>query len=143
VGNADWFVASGTQRNNAIWLNPRGTEQFDGTHTNHVMYWLGMHASAFRATLTPPPVSGSREITMVYRVHGYFPDGTNRLLFASPSMTSGSALIPVNINVRGAQYMRIELEVNFISDPAPGFQEQGFPGGYRGIENAVILTTDY
>ena len=143
VGNADWFVTSGTRRNNAIWLNPRGTEQFSGTHINYVEYWLGMHASALRATLTPPPEAGSREITMVYRVRGYFPDRSSRLLYTSPAMTSGSALVPINVNIRGAEYMRIELEVNFIDDPAPGFPEQGFPGGYRGIENAVILTTDY
>ena len=141
VGNSAWFVTSGTPQNNAIWLNPRGTEQFSGTLSNHVTYWLGMHAVSFRAAFAPPPDSPSREITMVYRVHGLFPDRTSRLLYTSPLMTSASALIPIDINVRGAEYMQIELEVHFDNEPVQGFQEHGFPGGYRGIENAVILTT--
>jgi len=141
VSHPDWFVTNGTSRSNAIWLNPRGAEELSGTFVNSVTYWLGMHADRLRATLTPPPHDGLREVRLIYRVHGYFPDGSSRPLFTSSQMTHVSAPIPIDVNVRGVLNLRLELEVSFIGDQAPGFTSQGFPGGYRGIENAVILTT--
>ncbi|MCL2619088.1 MAG: hypothetical protein FWD98_08585 [Defluviitaleaceae bacterium] len=139
VANVQWFETGGTQRNNAIRLNPRGAEQFGGTLFNSVTYWLGAEAYEFRATLTPPPRDGSREVHLIYRIHGYFADGSNRPLHTSRVMTSNSAPNAVSIDVRNVRYLRLELEVRFVGDPAPGFPSHGFPGGYRGIENALVV----
>jgi hypothetical protein len=133
VGNAAQFSATGNDRSNRISL--RSTGSFNSrpdVFENHVVYPLNTLATTFKATLLPIS-SSSSDNTLLYRIYG-----DDLLLYTSPSIGTGSPQIPIEVNVSGVIQLKIEME-----QKAPAFFGSSSFSRIDGIENAVILTTDY
>ena len=100
-------------------------------YSNYVVYPLNAAAIRLTATLNPPKYPGFGP-ELVYTIYG---DGV--LLYTSPVFTGDTAPVTIDVDLSGVAQMKIEAVLvcrvwNSFSDAY-----------YRGIENAVIVTTDY
>jgi len=138
IEQSSWFDAGGDSRSNYIRIDPSqywggyiegGTEFF-----NSIVFPLNMAASSFRATLAQLP-SNWNSATWEYRIYG---DDT--LLYTSPIMRHSTEAIPIDIDVSGCMLLRIEASIIANSS---SFGMDFSDSKYRGIANAVIVTTDY
>jgi hypothetical protein len=100
-------------------------------YCNYVVYPLNTAATRFTATLNPPKYPAFKP-ELTYKVYG---DGA--LLYASPAFFGDSAAARVDIDVSGVKQMKIEAAL--VSSVWNSFND----AAYRGIEDAIIITTDY
>ena len=128
VGDAANFIATGDDGDNQVLLQRKDLNGGNVARENHVVYQINFPASSFRATLAPSP---DASITFEYRIFG---DG--RLLYTSPSIGSGSPLIPIDVNISGVSQLKIEITAR--NDRLYSHHTRSF-NGFRGIENAVIV----
>jgi len=127
VGDSNFFNASADSIR--IMVNAWEGERLADNrtrHTNYVVYALSDTATRFTATLNPPVGSGIAEL--VYNIYG---DG--RSLFTSPIMHQAVLPQQIDIDVTGVSELR--MEVVLIGDP-----QSINSSGYRGIENATVVT---
>ena len=99
VGAAFQFASSGDTDNNLIILMTRHWHVTNQTQENYVVYSLDATATRFTGSVNATPGG-----TAVYRFLG---DG--RLLHTSPSVGTGTPLIPFDIDVSGVRELRIEV----------------------------------
>ena len=129
IGDSEGYTIAGS----IIRINSRSqTTLRDGRSgfQNYVVYSLNSAATKFSAILNPPKY-GSFDPELTYTIYG---DGTRLYTI---SMTGDSAPVSVDLDVTGVQQFKIEVEL--VSRVWNSFDD----AFYRGIENAVILTTDY
>lgn len=137
IGDSGGFSASGNETENRITVN--STEGVDAgnekiRYSNYVVYALNAAAVKFTATLNPP-LNESNEL--IYRIYG---DG--KQLYTSPIITPNVLPVQMNLDVTGVIEMKIEVTLTTVN--TLGRDYKGFADwDYRGIENAVIVTTDY
>ena len=146
VGNDDGFAVRGDTSQNHIILGLTGNGvPYSGGRiqfTNHVVYALNMQATRFQATLNPPvEVSGSSP-QLIYRIYG---DGV--LLYTSPILVPTTSPIPVDVDVRGKIQLRIETQLTTAhahnNTVGMGNRRNTINhNNHRGIENAIIFTTE-
>lgn len=134
VGDAAGFAVSGNEDNNRITIRVPGPHGPNTTpSTNHVVYELEPSAMYFQAILNPPLDLAAPEL--IYRIYG---DG--RLLYTSPIFIPTTAPLPINIDVRGASRLKIEVELRHHRVSGGWGATTG--DSFRGIENAVIVLSN-
>ena len=141
VGYASGFSATGDERQNHIKITSADsaiTKLSSGRFfmNDYVIYPLNAAATSFKATLNPPANEYSPELT--YKIYG---DGN--LMYTSPILTPNAAAQTIEVNVSGVVQMRIEIELTATASYYPVTRNALTDRTYLGIENAVILTTDY
>ncbi|MCL2199068.1 MAG: stalk domain-containing protein [Defluviitaleaceae bacterium] len=133
VRTSAWFRTSGNEHQNSIQFLPTLIWLSDSPHRNHVVYELDMlQSSVFHATFNP--ITGGRVSTdVVYSVYG-----DDRLLYTSPIMHPRVSPIPIEVDVSGVRFLRIEIVAT-----SPGTTGNSHIGQQRGVENARIVTTPW
>lgn len=135
IGDSSKFNVKGNEKVNFMKIIASNGVYIDKRclFTNYVVYPLNMTATKFKAVLNPPHNNSTPEL--IYRVYG---DG--EILYTSPIFTPFTAPQSVNIEVSGVMQLKIEVELTSNS----GYGDFALiSGDYKGIENAVIVTTDY
>jgi len=104
---------------------------------NYVVYPLNMAAIKFTATLHPPLKNNSwtGASDLIYRIYG-----DDELIYTSPTLTHSDKAISIDLGV--SKYILLKIEVEHRNKDSYGYQNLSIPD-YKGIENAIIVTTDY
>ena len=140
VENAEWFSTGGNDGSNFIKLHPRNVSFKNVIRgqqwQNSVTYLLNAAALRFKANIAQASNWGAVETE--YKIYG-----DDELLYNSPCMRNNAAPISIDINVEEVMQLRIELSITSIGqyDGINFYEYRG--AGYRGIENAVVVTTNY
>jgi len=139
IGDSAGYLASGNITYNSIKIYTNKYNKLDNSqysYINYVSYHINMAATKFKATLTSPQLySGDNHPELVYKIYG-----DNKLLYTSPIMTPSVDSIPVAVDISGFMDLKIETDLATVG----GYTYSGYQGlCIKGIENAVIVTTDY
>jgi hypothetical protein len=152
IGNSNGLNITGNQVINRIALyGTAATPLSDGRglFSNYIVYQLNEEAIKFKAILNPPLDDGSTNFgnsapELVYRIYG-----DSRLIYTSPTFSLSTAPQSIELDITGSKFLRIEVDLTVnrrihIIDGDQGFKNDPVSqAGFRGIENAVITTTDY
>lgn len=158
VGNSNAFEAAGNDAENRIILRVTSCSDVGNGRwcwNNYVTYPLNLAATRFTAVLSPPVSNEycNYSSELIYRISG---DGET--IYTSPIMTPKTAYISIDLDVSTVMELKVEIDLYSSSDWYGGsgfgggwngggggvnYTGHPSPGEYKGIINAIIITSDY